>query len=84
MEPIAGMMWLVVGILVVYSVVVGVVYYNGSPETRQKIKEEFNRSNEHQRQVWQKWNDDRLAAKAHKRARNALLWNVVGKIIKRM
>jgi len=81
------MFWCTVfGILAVVS---GVIHYARlSPEERKKGNEEFTRqmgiASERWNDRWQKWNEEQRQIRAAKRARNATLWGIAGKIIKRL
>ena len=67
-----------------FAVIIGISIFGLSklpPDERKKVCDEMNRK---VAQGIDQWNEERRQIRAVKRARNAALWTVVGKIVKRL
>ena len=83
-----GTLWALIGLVLVCWIVVvvlfGVGYSRATPEQREECNAQFRKAAHQMNDGIQKWNEERRQARAYKRARNAVLWEVVGKFFKKL
>jgi uncharacterized coiled-coil DUF342 family protein len=78
-------------LFVVWCIVVGVLaacsasaYSKATPEQREKCNAQFRKAADQWNDGIQKWNEERRQARAYKRKRNAVLWEVAGKFFDKL
>jgi len=70
--------------VVVIAACTASAYRKATPEQREKCNAQFQKAADQMNDGIQKWNEERRQAKAYKRKRNAVLWEVAGKFFDKL